>query len=436
MRPRTRTQQEVAALYQALPSLNAKQEAYAQNHSHARIGYFSVGEVWCTHCGKFTGQLDPTATMRTGDEYVCPFCGEKLIIKRATNKNHNEKRYVTYITTRGRWQVFRHFVTYWSVRKGYDPHSWMAEAVQIWLNEEGQEVIMARPCTIHGGDSWVYRKPMEIRTRHRSFYDYSGRKYDVWSDYIYPEYKLLPIVKRNGFNLNAAKEGMPPCRLMLALLFDNEAEFLVKMRQYSLLNYFKHKREIKCGRYMPSIKICVRNGYKVKDASMWVDYIDLLEYFNLDTRNAHYVCPTNLKAAHDRLQRRKERIEAKRREEEQRKEAVMWEDEYRATKGKFFGICFGNDNITITVIRSVADMAEEGKAMHHCVYSAGYYKKPESLILTARDKDGMRLETIEVSLRTFEVVQSRAKYNKQSDCHEEILRLVKENADLIRQAAA
>lgn len=435
MRPRTKLQREVAALSSTLPPLNAKQEAFAQKHSHKRIGYFSVGEVWCTHCGKFTGQLDPMASRENGEEYVCPFCGEKLTIKRATNKKYNEKRYVTYITTCGRWQVFRHFVTYWSVRKGRDPHSWTDEAVQIWLNEEGQEVIMARPCTIYGGDSWDFCKPMEIRTRYRSYYDYRGQKYNVWTDYIYPDYKVLPVVKRNGFNLTAAKDGMPPCRLMLALLSDTEAEFLVKTRQYSLLNYFKYKREIKCGRYMPSIKICVRNGYKVKDASMWVDYIDLLEYFHLDTRNAHYVCPKNLKKEHDKLMTRKNRVEAKRKAEEARKNAKQWEAEYKAKKGMYFGICFGNEDIQIAVITSVADIADEGEAMHHCVYSNRYFNKDNSLILSARDKEGNRLETIELDLRTLEIVQSRGKCNGTTPYHDQIVSLVKDNIGLFRKAA-
>lgn len=435
MRPRTKVQREVAALFQTLPPLSAKQETYGLEHSHELTGYFSVGEVWCTNCGTFTGALDPTSSMKDGEEYVCPFCGKKLTIRRSTKKKHSEKRYFTIITTCKNWQVFRHFVSYWNVRKGKEPNAWCSEAVQIWLREDGTEVIVSRPCTIHGGDSWNFWKPMEIRTRYHSYYDYNGVKYNIWADNIYPDYKVLPILKRNGFNLKATKYGMPPCRLMLALLSDNEAEFLVKTRQYSLLNYFKYKRDIKCGKYMPSIKICVRNKYKVKDASMWVDYIDLLEYFHFDTRNAYYVCPKNLKKEHDRLMVKKERIEAKRKAEEDRKNAVQWEADYKAKKGMYFGICFGNENIQIAVITSVADMSEEGAFMHHCVYNAKYFARENSLILSARDKDGNRLETIELDLRTLEVVQSRGKCNGESPYHAQILSLVKENIELFRKVA-
>ena len=62
------------------------------------------------------------------------------------------------------------------------------------------------------------------------------------------------------------------------------------------------------------------------------------------------------------------------------------EEMYSRHKSRFFGICFGDDNILISVITSVADMYAEGEAMHHCVYTNGYYKKPDSLILSARDR--------------------------------------------------
>ena len=54
-------------------------------------------------------------------------------------------------------------------------------------------------------------------------------------------------------------------------------------------------------RYKPSFNICNRNHYIIKDASMWNDYVGLLLYFHKDVRNAHYVCPKDLKTEHDLL---------------------------------------------------------------------------------------------------------------------------------------
>ena len=92
--------------------------------------------------------------------------------------------------------------------------------------------------------------------------------------------------------------------------------------------------------------------------------------------------------------------------------------------------------MVITVIQSVADMEDEGSKMHHCVFAMGYYKRKDSLILTARSAaDGKRIETIEVSLKTFKVVQSRGMQNSNTPYHDEIINLVNSNINLIKQAS-
>ena len=68
--------------------------------------------------------------------------------------------------------------------------------------------------------------------------------------------------------------------------------------------------------------------------------------------------------------------------------------------------------------------------MHHCV--SGYHNKANSLILSATI-DGKRIETIEVSLKTLKVVQSRGVCNSNTEYHDRIIRLVEDNTELIRQ---
>ena len=75
---------------------------------------------------------------------------------------------------------------------------------------------------------------------------------------------------------------------------------------------------------------------------------------------------------------------------------------------------------------------EEGVALHHCVFSNGYYLKEDSLILSATI-EGKRIETIEVNLDTLKVVQSRGVCNKNTEYHEQIVNLVNANSRLIRQ---
>ena len=72
-------------------------------------------------------------------------------------------------------------------------------------------------------------------------------------------------------------------------------------------------------------------------------------------------------------------------------------------------------------------MQEEGDFMHHCVATNEYYKKKDSLIMSAVDECGNRLETIEISLKTMKVVQCFGMYNKTTDRHQEILDVINGN---------
>ena len=101
----------------------------------------------------------------------------------------------------------------------------------------------------------------------------------------------------------------------------------------------------------------------------------------------------------------------------------------------FLGMEIKDEDIVIRPLESVTQFYQEGKAMHHCVYRNEYYKHKDCLILTAQ-KDGKRLETIEVNLKTFKIIQSRAVCNGTSDYHDRIINLVNRNMRLIRRAAS
>ena len=96
----------------------------------------------------------------------------------------------------------------------------------------------------------------------------------------------------------------------------------------------------------------------------------------------------------------------------------------------FFGLAFSDNLILVKVIESVEEMETEGSLMHHCV--GGYHNRKNSLILSARI-DGRRIETVEVSLKTFEVVQCRGVCNENTEYHDRIIALVNSNMSLIRQ---
>ena len=69
-----------------------------------------------------------------------------------------------------------------------------------------------------------------------------------------------------------------------------------------------------------------------------------------DIRSPKYVCPKNLKQAHDEVMKIKQKIDAKIDFEKKRKQAIKDEREYLKQKGRFFGIAFGDNLIQIGVL--------------------------------------------------------------------------------------
>ena len=68
------------------------------------------------------------------------------------------------------------------------------------------------------------------------------------------------------------------------------------------------------------------------------------------------------------------------------------EQQYRDAKGRFFGIDLTDGKIHVRVLESIEQFRQEGEAMHHCVFTNEYYRRDDSLILSA-SIDGQRLET-------------------------------------------
>lgn len=207
-------------------------------------------------------------------------------------------------------------------------------------------------------------------------------------------------------------------------------ETLLKAGQQSLFKNFATIPSSHIDKYWASIKIAMRNRYIVKDASMWCDYIGLLIHFGKDIHNAKYVCPADLKGEHDRYLEKKREQQAKERIKEKRAKALAEEERFRELKSKFFGIQFTDGLIQVKVLESVEAHLVEGEIMHHCVFSCGYHLKAESLILSATI-EGKRIETVEINLKTLEVVQSRGVCNQNTEYHDRIVALVNKNRNLI-----
>lgn len=93
-------------------------------------------------------------------------------------------------------------------------------------------------------------------------------------------------------------------------------------------------------------------------------------------------------------------------EAERRKLERMQENEriYAEMKGRYLDLVFSDGVLRIQVLQSVQEFYEEGKAMHHCVFTNDYFKKEDSLVFSARIGDERIIDLINRNIR---LVQQR-----------------------------
>lgn len=407
-----------------LPRLTAMQKAYAFRHCFKHYAIKRAnGMNICTECGHSWKSEHDLADTLCG--CTCPHCGMELEALRTRKSVFSDNEYFSIITTCKQYQVIRFFFVKSRYKAGQAAEYSIYEVVQRWIAPDGTTTTIARlrGMSILYYDLWAECSDMEIRRN-------GGlRAYDIDPICTYPRQQFIPELKRNGFK--GDYHNILPYDLFKAILSDSHAETLLKAGQYPMLRHYI-RSSFDMGQYWASIRICIRNGYTISDGSIWRDTINLLRHFGKDTNSPKYICPSDLKAEHDRLVRKRNmQIEREKLEERIRK-AEQHEKEYRKLKGVFFGIAFTDGTLQVRVLESVAEFAKEGRELHHCVFSNSYFLKKNSLILSATI-DGRRIETVEVSLKTWEVVQSRGVNNSNTEYHDRIVRLVSNNVNLIRE---
>lgn len=425
MKPKTKLQVEIIKKSQQLNPKKQIMLKYANQHWLIHKGYATKNRVACMECGgKFSTDLVKN------NKAICPHCNTKLSIEQSRLTTFQQKIFAGFAQIVDNFQVVRYFEISSDSRSGGKANYHCYEILQHWIREDGKSETVARIHTINWYcDSWSGGQ-MEIRKDYGRQY-HAGNKYDVYTDNFHPKSEFKPEYERYGIDKNLAGLSFMEAKRIIP---DNpQAETLLKAGQYDLLSLTTQSAHLsKIRRYWSSIKICFRNHYIVKDATMWFDYIELLQYFNLDLHNAHYVCPIDLKVEHDKLMDRKRKIQLREKIERQRQKLAEDQVKYARQKGIFFGIVFTDGNIMVKTIESVEELMKEGDTLHHCVYTNEYHKKPDSLILSARI-DNKPLETIEVSLKTFKVLQSRGLQNNPSKYHDNIVNLVQQNIGVIKK---
>ena len=422
MKAQTGFQHKVVAANERLLPITEAQQQWAFRHTLAHYAYRTPsGTTTCLDCGH------QWKTNKSQDACHCPKCKTQLRIKDTLQRTAKERSTFSVLTTQDGLQVQRVFRMDATFSKKNRPTFTVMEVCRMWIDEQGKTAVTAlKRCLGRYLDSFIYDNTLELR-KPNNVYDYIAD-----NTFTYPRYRALPIFRRNG--LYGTFPDIAPMPLLKAILKDNRAETLLKAGRTAELAYFIDNPRA-FDTCWHSLKIAIRQRYAIPDIQLWADLISLLQRQGKDTHNAHYVCPKDLQAAHDTVLHQVKQADERKEREEKRIRALKDEKAFHDLKSKFFGISFTDGLITVSVLDSVTAYLDEALAMHHCVYDLRYYLKPKSLCLSARI-NGKRIETVELSLTDYKVLQSRGVCNSNTEYHDRILQLVNDNAYLIRQRAA
>lgn len=420
MKPRNKKQQHIVELSGRLRPLTTPQMNWALNSTVSHYGYrLKSGMCTCMKCGH--------EWFETSKEIcLCPECATQIEIKDTKERVIRDKSYFNVITTIEDYQVVRMFLMIVEMRKGMKVKPAYLEIGQYFIDPKGNKTVVGLQRTLgYYIDSFAFGSPLEIRCYNEAFQRIS----DEW---VYPRIKVTDTIKRNGFK--GSCHNIHPVTLFQELLTNPKAETLMKSNEIELLRYLcsSDQRANDIKRYWNTIKIANRNGYKVKDSVMWVDYIKMLERCDKDIQSPKYICPANLQEEHDRYVKKLQTIQDKAKRADDIRKAQEREASFKEQKEKFFGIRINDGEIEVKVLESVEEYRQEAESQHICLFSAAYDQREDSLIFSARI-DGRIIETIEVDLKTLKVVQSRGVCNQNTEYHDRIINLINANTHLIKE---
>ncbi len=429
MRPRTKAHLKIVRLTDYLEDLESDKDfrSWAFKDCLGHKGFATKNKVLCLDCGN---TFSPTLVSRK--KAVCPSCKTKISVTESRCTTDKQTNWFAVAEIVGEYQVIRNFELIARYKKGEPVDHYLHEILQYWVHPTEKIQMFGKLHSLNNFcDSWG--GSMEIREENGK--GWRPNKYDVYARKYYP--KSIFKAEYSKYGINCELQGISFLEAIKLLPHSPWAETLLKAKQYAILGYNTSNRVF--SRHWDSIKICLRNNYKVTDASMYYDYLQLLDYFKKDLHNAFYVCPKNMKKEHDRLSNKKREILRVQEIQRNKEKAIQRQQnleramkEYIESNKPFLGLKFTAGKISIQLLQSVDEFKQEGDELQHCLYTNEYYLKTDKLIFSAR-VEGKRTETIEFNLTNLKIEQARGFKNNPTKYHGKIIKLLNKNLPKIEK---
>jgi len=428
MKAGTIRQRRVVEVNEKLPDITLKQREWAFENvvCHKAVRRKS-GYIICLDCAHKWKSIFKHGWIDALDKVECPNCKQSLKIEITRSSVFIDEGYCCVLDKCKEFQVIRKFYVKANFKANKPRETFWYEVSRIYIDEKGNHEIIGYTCT-NGwhGESWTHDFVLKCPKTLKN-HDFS-LKYGY-----YPYKKIIPKLKRNGFN--GKDFQFPLASLFKGLLSNQKVETLYKLKRLDFLEYYLLESRGKyIDTYWQQIKLAIKRGYHFKDLGIWFDYLRLLERFGKDTMSPRYIFPKSIKKEHDKYVERVRKINRK--EELMKMKAHIKEEQkvYIKQKKRFFKLAFVKDNMAIEPIKSVEQLMVESDMLRHCAYGSSYHKRNDSLMLSAR-VDNKPIETIQISLGNFQISQARGFNNKPSKYHNDIVALINENMKQIKKAS-
>lgn len=284
-------------------------------------------------------------------------------------------------------------------------------------------------------DTFALGSDIELRS--------NNKNYLGWRISNLLDYSMFEINRHSGTRIECLRCDPKKLNSVIKIPYGETLYNQGEKELVERLMYWSYKKEM-----LASIRIAKKHGFIFTSQNYyeWYDMVYFIIKTKNDNHNPKFVAPENLNMMHNYFldkyhswERKQQRIKAERsmiRRETEKLAEIEREKktdlDYIKRRKRFFDLVISDSKFDIHVLKNVQEFYEEGTEMHHCVFSMGYYKYPDSLIMSCRDKQGNRVETIEVNLKTFKIAQCYGKYDKFTDSHESIINLVNRNMNKIR----
>lgn len=226
MKPRNRFEKAVAASNGKLTVLSPKAVEWAVSNVIVHIAFRTSGHnCMCGDCG---AKFDHKGK---GKSVCCPHCGHRLQVRDTMKRKEVQSAYFSSLEVADGLQVQRVFLLRALCRKGMKLKTSCMEVCRLWLNAEGRMAVTSRARTLGWYvDSFNWCTGIDLKIL-------SEVHWVISDTYVYPRYKVLPELRRNGMK-GRLPDGCHPARLMKALLTDSRIETMMKSGDLQAVAYF------------------------------------------------------------------------------------------------------------------------------------------------------------------------------------------------------